>query len=126
MKARRIQLGMKKYNQTRDKSIHLELTPHELRNLIMNSDPNNIHENDFIPHDCYLCGERIESIHDSHNPFPLVDSNPLAKDENGKDKPKRCCNDCNELKVIPARIESRVNGTHKDGWNMRKKMYGIA
>jgi len=57
MKARRIQLGMKKYNQTRDKSIHLELTPHELRNLIMNSDPNNIHEDDFIPHDCYLCGE---------------------------------------------------------------------
>ena len=125
-KVRRAKLLKKKHNQAKNSSKPTKLTPEGLMNAIMNSDPNSIHEDDFIPHACYLCGERIESIHDSHNPFPLVDSNSLAIGENGKDEPKRCCSDCNESKVIPARIASRFNGTHKDEWSMRKEMYSVA
>ena len=83
--------------------------------ISVSNNPDYLHEQQFVcedeytPHDCYLCGERIESVHNSHHPFPLVNSNPSSKDENGKDHPKRCCNDCNELLVIPARIEMMVS-----------------
>ena len=59
----------------------------------LNSCPTMIHENDFIPHDCCLCDARIETLHDSHNPFPLTDI-ASALSENGKENPKRCCSTC--------------------------------
>ena len=68
-----------------------------------------LHENDFIVHDCILCGSKVENIHDSHNPYPLAGINITlhsAKNENGKEAPVRCCSKCNESKVIPARIYS--------------------
>lgn len=68
-----------------------------------------LHEKEFIAHDCILCGSKVNHIHDSHNPYPLVGINITshsAKDENGKEAPVRCCSKCNENKVIPARIYS--------------------
>tara|TARA_B110000114_G_C14774565_1_gene270197 strand:- start:27 stop:449 length:423 start_codon:yes stop_codon:yes gene_type:complete len=73
-----------------------------------------IHENDFIPHDCVLCGSEIKSIHNSNNPFPLTEVT-TAKGENGKESPQRCCNSC-DGKVLIARIISLREGTHKDTW----------
>ena len=81
----------------------------------LNSSPTMIHENDFIPHDCFLCDARIETVHDSHNPFPLTDI-ASALSENGKENPTRCCSSCDKKIVLPARIVSRKQGTHKEQW----------
>jgi len=42
--------------------------------------------------DCILCGESIEDF--GHNPWPL-----------STDEEDRCCDVCNVLHVVPARIE---------------------
>ena len=68
-----------------------------------------LHENDFIAHECILCGFNVPSIHKSHNPYPLVGINiklHSAKNENGKQAPIRCCTRCNNEKVMPARVNS--------------------
>ena len=31
-----------------------------------------IHEKDYVPMNCCLCGKHMSSIHDTHNPFPLT------------------------------------------------------
>ena len=41
---------------------------------------------------CVICGETIVSILDSHNPFPVREKG-------------RCCTLCNDVHVIPARLE---------------------
>jgi hypothetical protein len=46
--------------------------------------------NDSYPMECTSCGTTIETIHDSHNGFPLVDG--------------RVCGTCNAERVIPARL----------------------
>jgi hypothetical protein len=43
---------------------------------------------------CCLCGEDIISVLDSNNPWPL-----------SEDEEDRCCGDCNNSKVIPARLK---------------------
>lgn len=78
-----------------------------------------IHEDDFIPHDCYLCGSEITSVHDTHNPFPLIDFNSMQVEENGKKEPKRCCSKCETSIVMPARMESMRNGTFREVWEER-------
>jgi len=68
-----------------------------------------LHENEFIAHDCILCGQRINKIHNSHNPYPVAGIHiklHSAKNENGKEAPIRCCTKCNENKVLPARMNS--------------------
>lgn len=68
-----------------------------------------LHENDFIAHDCILCGNKVKSIHDSHNPYPLAGINiklHSAKSENGREVPVRCCTRCNNEKVMPARVNA--------------------
>lgn len=40
---------------------------------------------------CCLCGEKIEGLGNNPDPF-------------GKKKNDRCCDRCNALKVIPARL----------------------
>ena len=82
---------------------------------IYNNHDTMIHENDFIPHDCVLCGSEIKSIHNSNNPFPLTEVTS-AKGENGKESPQRSCNACENTLVLPARIRSLKEGTHKDTW----------
>ena len=82
---------------------------------VYNNSPWNIHENEFKPFDCILCGERVNSVHDSHNAFPL-EKPTLQKVENDKGRPRRCCGKCNLEKVIPARINmilSNPNAWHR-------------
>ena len=79
----------------------------DIVNQLMNA--SGLHENEFNEHDCILCGSKVKSIHDSHNPYPLAGINIMlhtAKNENGKEAPVRCCSKCNKNKVIPARISS--------------------
>lgn len=42
---------------------------------------------------CCLCGENFEGL--GNNPYPLSDE---------KDSTSRCCDDCNVLFVVPARM----------------------
>lgn len=51
---------------------------------------------------CCICGK--EYTHWGNNPWPL-------KNENGEDfgENDRCCDKCNDFKVIPARIERLQN-----------------
>ena len=72
-------------------------------NAIWNMMPTMIHEDDFIAHDCSLCGKKVTNVHDSHNAYPLK-SHTTAKQVNGKAENDRCCSDCNSEKVIPARL----------------------
>lgn len=72
-------------------------------NAIWNACPTMIHEDDFIAHDCSLCGKEVTNVHDSHNAYPLK-SHTTAKQVNGKANNDRCCSDCNDKKVLPARL----------------------
>ncbi len=67
-----------------------------------NSCPTMIHEDDYVPMDCCLCGSKMASVHDTHNPFPLA---PFcyAKEALEKGLPHRSCIDC-EPKVLISRI----------------------
>jgi len=47
-------------------------------------------ENESYPMECTSCGTTIETVHDSHNGFPLVEG--------------RVCGTCNVERVIPARL----------------------
>ena len=57
---------------------------------------------DYTPMNCCLCGERMESIHDTHNPEPLT-PRTYAKEAELKGSPNRCCSKCNQLIVNPVR-----------------------
>ena len=57
-----------------------------------------IHEKDYIPMDCYLCGKHMPSIHDTHNPQPITPK-CLAKEAQEKNLPYRCCEVCNNTIV---------------------------
>ncbi|MDB9700207.1 hypothetical protein OAB24_00290 [Gammaproteobacteria bacterium] len=72
-------------------------------NAIWNMMPTMIHENDFVAHDCSLCGKTVTNIHDSHNAYPLK-SHTTAMQVNGKANNDRCCSNCNSQKVISARL----------------------
>lgn len=72
-------------------------------NWIWNAMPTMIHEDDFIAHDCSLCGKEVTDMHDSHNAYPLK-SHTTAKQVNGKAENDRCCSVCNSEKVLPARL----------------------
>ena len=70
---------------------------------IFNSSPTMIHEDDYVPMDCVLCGTEMKSIHDTHNPFPLTDE-CFANDTHETGNPNRCCSECNMEKVKSARL----------------------
>ena len=63
-----------------------------------------IHENEYQPMNCCLCGKEMTSIHDTNNPFPLTPK-CLAVNALEDSLPHRCCNDCCIKKVAPARLE---------------------
>lgn len=63
-----------------------------------------LNEDEFNSCYCILCGAKITSLCESHNPYPLT-KNTFAVLENRKDKPERCCNTCNNSLVIPARFK---------------------
>lgn len=51
---------------------------------------------------CCICGK--EFIGWGNNPYPVV-----------KDEDARCCDDCNAMYVIPARIEALSNSNEGEG-----------
>ena len=63
-----------------------------------------IHEKDYQPMNCCLCGKEMVSIHETHNPFPVA-SRLTAKEALEHKLPHRCCAECNVKKVLPARAE---------------------
>ena len=105
-KLNRVKMNQKKKNiaknQVNKKS---KIDFRVLEREIYNSAPNMIHENDFISHQCSLCGVEVKTIHDSHNSYPLG-KNTTAKEQNGMEDNDRCCTKCNR-DVINARLLMR-------------------
>ena len=64
-----------------------------------------IHERDYTPMKCCLCGKEMNSIHDTHNPAPLA-PHTYAKQAQEENSPHRCCGQCDAEKVLPARMKS--------------------
>ena len=62
-----------------------------------------IHEKDYKPMNCCLCGKRMDFIHDTHNPQPFT-PRCYAKEAQENNLPHRCCSKCNASKVMPARL----------------------
>jgi len=75
---------------------------------IWNNAPNMIHEDQYVPMFCILCGEVMESVHDTHNPAPFTDR-CYAKEALETEIKNRCCSRCDEEKVIPARLNLIMN-----------------
>ncbi len=70
-----------------------------------------IHEKDYVPMDCYICGAHMPSIHDTHNPQPLAPST-TPKQALDNNLPYRCCTQCNQ-KVYRERIRNSKALTFK-------------
>ncbi len=87
---------------------------HKLWNLA----PNMVHEDDYVPMFCVLCGEVMNSIHDTHNPGPLTDD-CTAKHAHETNEKNRCCTVCNDTKVWTAREEIISSGVHSDWLDAR-------
>lgn len=77
-----------------------------------------IHEKDYVPMTCCLCGKNMDYIHNTHNPYPLTPK-CFAKEAQENNLPHRCCDECEEEMVLPAReLLYQAKG--------RKKMYVLA
>tara|TARA_B100000424_G_scaffold214585_1_gene172350 strand:- start:866 stop:1375 length:510 start_codon:yes stop_codon:yes gene_type:complete len=63
-----------------------------------------IHENEYKPMNCCLCGKEMTSVHETHNPFPLTPK-CFAKDAVEDSLPHRCCDECDVKYVLPKRFE---------------------
>ena len=84
-----------------------------------------IHEKDYVPMDCCLCGAHMPTIHDTHNPEPVTPK-CYAKDALLDNLPHRCCSECNGTKVTQARLGGlgktynptllKEGQIDKDGW----------
>ena len=61
-----------------------------------------IHEKDYVPMKCCICGAEMNSIHDTHNAYPLAPK-CLAIDVFEKNLPHRCCTKCDHSVVSPER-----------------------
>ena len=67
-----------------------------------------IHESDYESMNCCLCGKEMNSIHDTHNPYPLAPS-ATAKEALESGSSNRCCTKCNWHDVRPARQKIQPN-----------------
>jgi len=83
-----------------------------MMNSIYNAAPNMIHEKDFVPMDCVLCGAEMKTVHDTGNPYPLTEK-CYAKEALEEGNPNRCCSKCNREKVLPARL-GMVSGINEE------------
>ena len=68
-----------------------------------------IHEKDYEPMTCCLCGKEMTSIHDTHNPYPLT-KKCTAKQALQFNLPDRCCTECVNKHVRPARLSKMPTG----------------
>ena len=62
-----------------------------------------IHEKNYVPMNCCLCGAPMPTIHHTHNPSPLT-PRCYAKEALEDNLPHRCCGVCDQTKVIPQRM----------------------
>ncbi len=77
-----------------------------------------IHERDYEPMDCFLCGKHMPSIHDTHNPEPYT-PRCTAKNALEDNLSHRCCSECN-ADVSEARRQKKIEeGT----WDPNDKGY---
>ena len=86
-----------------------------------------IHEKDYVPMNCCLCGAYMETIHDTHSPDPIA-PRTTAKQAKERNLPHRCCGKCNQTRVLPERLNNTTGGygykgtaipkgaLTKDGW----------
>jgi len=71
-----------------------------------------VHEKKYVPMNCAMCGEHMKDIHDTHNPYPVLEL-CYAPDAD-KDNPNRCCSVC-DIKVSQERLKSLSNEKYKIG-----------
>ena len=90
----------------------------EQMRVICNLDPNLLHENDYTPMDCVLCGANMPTLHDTHNAAPLA-PNQQAKAAKLEGNVGRCCSKCDKH-VLYARLEAMGLSTK----NVSKYCYG--
>lgn len=69
-----------------------------------------IHEKEYEPMNCCMCGKVMTSVHETHNPYPLTPK-CLAVHALEDSLPHRCCEDCDMKHVIPMRLEI-LNPSH--------------
>ena len=80
---------------------------------IFNSVPTMIHENNYKKTECTFCGDVMETVHDTHNPYPLREVTTAKQSQLLKDGKDRCCHACNNDLVHPARLKM-INSTPKN------------
>ena len=92
---------------------HTSLNHHDLLNQYsMQFGSTMIHEKDYVPMNCCLCGQSMPSIHDTHNPYPLA-PHCYAKEALENNNPNRCCIRCND-KVTQARVNQLLKNMEAD------------
>ena len=75
---------------------------------IYNSAPTMVHEKDFVAIDCVLCNATMKSVHDTHDARPLAPSQSAKNAFVQKKNIGRCCSECNDELVIPARLFASI------------------
>jgi len=76
----------------------------KMMNNAYNTSPTMIHEKMFEMMDCMICGARMNSVHDTHNPYPLIHKSLYAKESLENNDLRRCCSKCEVTKVLPYRM----------------------
>ena len=77
-------------------------------------DPTMIHERDFVPMNCCICGAEMNSIHETHNPSPIA-PHCTAKESLDEGLPHRCCTKCDHSVVLPER-RKRIESSGSKGF----------
>jgi hypothetical protein len=67
--------------------------------------PTMIHEKKYVPIDCVICGTKMKTIHDTHNPFPVTEE-CYAKESHETGNPNRCCSACSSSIVLRLRLRA--------------------
>ena len=99
-------LGKMKSMRNQINRVHFDLQREQYNLYSQKEGSTMIHEDDYVPMNCCLCGARMETIHDTHNPAPLA-PHCYAKEALLDSLPHRCCSKC-DIKVIGARMSRFV------------------
>jgi len=76
---------------------------------LYNRVPTMIHEDDYVPMNCVLCGSSMKTVHDTNSPNPITEL-CYAKESLKTENPNRCCNECDGRFVTPIRMYYSSNG----------------
>jgi hypothetical protein len=95
--------------QQKNRKVKPQITGKFSVNDIYNNVPTMIHEKDYVPMDCVLCGTQMKTIHDTASPHPITEE-CYAKEAHETGNPNRCCQKCDKTYVLPARMYCLQNG----------------